>query len=299
MLAGPGGAGAVVVSDRGGGRCNSGGETYGSSDVVPDTISPPPGFPPFSWLIVSECVAVERLVSSLASCPVCARLWPSPGSLTCGSLFRRRERHLAMSVPADCFPGGAHRRNRPGSLRVSFADDVSMLAVGSPTVCSPVLEEPVPLVSPIVVEDVVIPEGETYGSSDVVPDTISPPPGFPPFSWLIVSECVAVERFGSSLGDDALPDVLVSNPDGEPSTSAIAQDQVSASADSPDDVLLISPLVDVGTDSVPDVIRPVAPSPPIEQLFAPDRLWTIVARPQYPGGGWPGRARSWRSDLPS
>ena len=29
-------------------------------------------------------------------------------------------------VPADCFPGGAPRRNRPGSLRVSFADDVTM-----------------------------------------------------------------------------------------------------------------------------------------------------------------------------
>ena len=181
-------------------------------------------------------------------------------------------------VPADCFPGGAPRRNRPGSLRVSFADDVSMLAVGLPTVCSPVLEEPAPLVSPIVVEDVVIPEGEMYGPSDVVPDAIPPPPFFLPFSWPIASECVTVERFGSSLGDGALPEVLVSNPDVEPPSSPIAQDQVSASADSPHDVLLIY-LVDVGTDSVPDVIRPVAPSPPIEQLFAPDRLWAPVAIP--------------------
>ena len=154
-----------------------------------------------------------------------------------------------------------------------------MLAVGSPTVCSLILEEPAPLVSPIVVEDVVIPEGETYGPSDVVLDAIPPPPGFPPFSWPIVSECVAVKRFGSSLGGGALPDVLVSNPDVEPPSSPIAQDQVSASVDSPDNVLLISPLVDVGTDSVPDVIRPVAPSPPIEQLFAPDRLWAPVAVP--------------------
>ena len=90
--------------------------------------------------------------------------------------------------------------------------------------------------------------------------------------------------------------------------SSIAQDQVSTSADSPDDVLLISPLVDVSTDSVPDVIRPVAPSPPMEQLLrrigCGRRLLfrcqplMIVARPQYPGGGWHGRARSWRSDLP-
>ena len=92
-------------------------------------------------------------------------------------------------------------------------------------------------------------------ASDVVPDAIPPPPGFPPFSWPIASE-----RFGSSLCDGALPDVLVSNPDVEPQSSPIAQDQVSASADSPDDVL-------VGTDSVPDAIRPVAPSPPIEQIF--------------------------------
>ena len=122
-----------------------------------------------------------------------------------------------------------------GSFRVTFADDVSMLAVGSPTVCSPVLEEPAPLVSPIVVEDVVIPEGEMYGLSDVVPDAIQPPPGFLPFPWPIASECVAFERFGSSLGSGALPDVLVSSPDVEPPSSPIAQDQVSASVDSPED----------------------------------------------------------------
>ena len=197
--------------------------------------------------------------------------------------------HLRISIPAsgassgqvptDCFLGGAPRRSRPGSLRVTFADDVSMPAVGSPTVCSPVLDEPAPLVFPIVVKDVVIPEGETYGPADVVLDAIPPPAGFPPFSWPIASECVAVERFGSSLSDGALPDGLVSNPDVEPPFSLIAQDQVSASADSPDDVLLISPLVDVATDSVPDVTRPVAPSPPVEQLFAQDRLWAPVAVP--------------------
>ena len=117
-------------------------------------------------------------------------------------------------------------------------------------------------------------------------------------------ECVAVERFGSSLGDGALPDVLVSNPDVEQPFSPIAQDQVTAPADSPDDVLLISPLVDVGTDSVPDVTRPVAPSPPVEQLFVQDRLWAPVAVPASAIDNRretpvPRRARSWRSDLPS
>ena len=74
-----------------------------------------------------------------------------------------------------------------------------------------------------------------------------------------------------------MPDVLVSDPDVEPPFSPIAPDLLSASVDSPDDVLLISPLVDVGTDSVPDVIRPVAPSPTMEQLFAPYRQWAPVA----------------------
>ena len=81
------------------------------------------------------------------------------------------------------------------------------------------LEEPAPLVSPIVVEDVVIPEGKMYGLSDVLPDAILPPPGFPPFSWPTAGECVAVERFGSSLDGGALPDVLVSSPDVGPPSS--------------------------------------------------------------------------------
>ena len=91
-------------------------------------------------------------------------------SCVCRAMAITRLTHLWISipasgappghVPADCFPGGAPRRNRLGSLRVTFADDVSMPAVGSPTVCSPVLQEPAPLVFPIVVKDVVIPEGD-------------------------------------------------------------------------------------------------------------------------------------------
>ena len=79
-------------------------------------------------------------------------------------------------VPADCYPGGAPRKNRPGSLRVSFADDVTLLGEVSPSVCSPVLGKPAPIVSAVVVDDVVIPEGETNGSSDVIPDVFPPPP---------------------------------------------------------------------------------------------------------------------------
>ena len=167
------------------------------------------------------------------------------------------------------FPGGAPRRNRPGSLRVSFADDVSILAVGSPPPPPPRVlagpEEPAPFVSDRG-GGRCNSGGEMYGPSDVVPDAPSPP-CFPPFSWPITIECVTVERFGSSLGDGA--DVLVSYPNINPPSSA----------DSPDDVHLISPLVDIGTDSVSDVIRPVAPSPPIEQIFTPDRLWAPVAVP--------------------
>ena len=156
------------------------------------------------------------MVSSLASCPVRAGPWPSPGSLTCGSLFRRREHHLARSQL---------------------------------TVFRGVL-----LATP-------------------------PPAGFPPFSWPTAEECVVIERFGSSLDGGSFPDVLVSSQDVEPPSSPIAQEPDSASVDSPDDVVLLSPLVDVSTDSVPDVIRPVAPSPPMEQPFAPDRLWAPVAVP--------------------
>ena len=113
---------------------------------------------------------------------------------------------------------------------------------------------------------------------------------------------------GSLLGGGALPDVLVSHPDVETPSSPIAHDQVSASVDSPDNVLLISPLVDVGTDSVPDVIRPVAPSPPIETALragsAVGAGCCSIASHRDPstmvaaGPGGPGRARSCRSDLP-
>ena len=133
-------------------------------------------------------------------------------SCTCRAMAIARLTHLRISipasgappgqVPADCFPGGAPRQNRPGALRVTFADAISGLAVESPTVGSPVLEEPAPLVSATVVEDVVYMEGEMCELSDAIP----PPPGFPPFSWPTGEECVVIERFGSSLVSGYLPD---------------------------------------------------------------------------------------------
>ena len=142
-----------------------------------------------------------------------------------------------------------------------------MLGVVSPSVCSPVLEEPTSLVSAVFVDDVIIPEGETNGPSEVVPDVIPPPPGFSPFSWSIVSGQVAIEHSGSLLGDGGSPDILVSQPDVEPPFSPIAQAQDSESVGSPDDELLVSPLVDVSTDSVVDVNRPVSPLPTVKTLF--------------------------------
>ena len=164
-------------------------------------------------------------------------------------------------VPADCFPGGAPRKNGLGSFRVSVADDVTMLGEVSPSVCSSVLEEPTPIVSAVVVDAVVIPEGETNGPSDVVQDVIPPPPGFPPFSWPIVIGHVTIEQSGSPFGDGGSPDVLASHPDVEPPFSPIAQAHDSESVCLPDVELLVSPL------------------PTVEKLFMQDRLWTPVALP--------------------
>ena len=238
--------------------------------------------PVVDWCTITGCIRTHShtrhsgMVSSLLSC-------------VCRAMAIAWLTHLRISipasgaptgqVPADCFPGGAPRQNRSGALRVTFAHDVFEPAVESPTVFSLVLEEPAPLVSPIVVEDVVYPEGELYGLSDVVSYAIPPPPGFPPFSWPNADEYVVIERFGSSLHGGSLPEVLVSSPDVEPPSSPIAQEPDSVSVDSPDDVVLLSPMVDVSTDSVLDVIRPVAPSPPMDQPFAPDRLWASVAVP--------------------
>ena len=171
-------------------------------------------------------------------------------SCVCRAMAFARLTHLRISIPAlgappghvpdDCFPGGAPRKDRPGSLRVSFADNVTMLGVMPPCVCSPVLEEPTPLVSSVVMDDVVIPEGETNEPSDVVPDVIPHPLGFPPFSWPIAHDHVAIKQSGSPLGDGGSPD------------------QDSVSVGSPDVGLLVSPLEDIGTDSVSAVIRPLS-----------------------------------------
>ena len=86
-------------------------------------------------------------------------------------------------VPAECYPGGAPQKNRPSPRRVSFVEDVTVLGDVSPSVCSPKHGTPTQLVSVFADEDVIVPVGETNGSSDTAPDIIPPPPGFSPFSW--------------------------------------------------------------------------------------------------------------------
>ena len=112
-----------------------------------------------------------------------------------------------------------------------------------------------------------------------VSDIIPPPPGFPPFSWLIAVGHVTIAQSGPLLGDGGLPDVLTSHPDVEQPVSPIAQAQDSDSVGSPDVALLVSPLVDVGTDMVADVNRPVSLLPTVENLFVQDELRALVAIP--------------------
>ena len=182
---------------------------------------------------------------------------------------------------------------RPGSLRMSFADNVTML----------VLEEPTPLVSSVIMDDVVIPEGETNEPSDVVPDVIAPPPGFPPFSWLIARDHVAIEQSGSPLSDGGSPDVLASHSDVESLFSPIAQDQDSVSVGSPGDVSPWWILVRIWCRPSFDLCLSCRPSTNSlyaiggHRLLFRRRALVIVARPQYLGGGWLWRGRSWRNVL--
>ena len=97
------------------------------------------------------------------------------------------------------------------------------------------------------------------GSSDITPDIIPPPPGFPPFSWPIVVGIVDIEQSCFPFGDDCSTDVLTGQPDVEPPFSPITQAHDSESVGSPDVGLLVSPLVDAGTATAADVLRPVSP----------------------------------------
>ena len=70
----------------------------------------------------------------------------------------------------------------------------------------------------------------------------------------------------------------------EPPFSPIPQAHDSESVGSPDVELLVSPLVDVGTDTVTDIHRPVSPLPTVENLFVQDRLWAPVDLPSLDVG---------------
>ena len=101
------------------------------SALQPDVSGVASTRPDIDWCTVTGCIRIRfhtrrsRRASFHTSYPVCAGPWPSPGSLICGSLFRRRERHLTM-YQLTVFQG---------LLRVSFADDVTMLGVVSASVC--------------------------------------------------------------------------------------------------------------------------------------------------------------------
>ena len=61
--------------------------------------------------------------------------------------------------------------------------------------------------------------------------------------------------------------------------SPITQAHDSESVGSPDVGLLVSPLVDVGTDTAVVVRRPVSPLPSVESLLLQDMLWAPVTPP--------------------
>ena len=113
--------------------------------------------------------------------------------------------------------------------------------------------------------------GETIGSSDIAPDFIPPPPGFPPFSWPVIIGNVNIEQSCFPFGDERSPDVRHSQPDVEPPFSPMtpAHEVASDSVGSPE----VGLLVDIGTDTAVDVRQPVSPLPSIENLFLQDILW--------------------------
>ena len=216
-----------------------------------------------------------------------------PRLLSCVSRAMAWLTHLRISIPAsgepsgrvpvDCYPGGAPQKNWPSPCRVSFAEDVTVLGDVSPLVCSPKHGTPTQLVSAVADDDVIVPVGETNGSSDTAPDIIPPPLGFSPFSWPVDDGNMDIEQSCFPLNVDCSPDVLTGRPDVEPSLSPItpvcADD--SESVGSPEVGLLVSPLVDVRSDVAADVSRPVSPLPSVESLLLQDMLWAPVA-PQSP-----------------
>ena len=182
-------------------------------------------------------------------------------------------------VPADCYPGGAPQKNRPSPRCVSFAEDVTMLGDVSPSVCSPEHGTLTQLVPAVAEEDIIVPVGETISSSDTASDIIPPPPGFSPFSWPVDDGNMDNEQSRFPFNVDYSPDVLAGRPSVEPSLSPITPVRAddSESVGSPGVGLLVSPLVDVGSDIAADVRRPVSPLPSVESLLLQDMLWAPVA----------------------
>ena len=112
----------------------------------------------------------------------------------------------------------------------------------------------------------------------------------------------AMELSGIPFDNGGSPDFLANQPDVEPPFSPITQAQDSESVGSPDVGLLVSPLVDVGTDTATVSVDQFLLCPPSKasscriccrnRLLFHLRTSTIVARPQYLSAGWLGRVRS-------
>ena len=238
-------------------------------------------------------------------------------SCVCRAMAIARLIHLRISilvsgappghVPDDCFPRGAPRKARPGSLRVSFADNVTMLGVMPPSVCSPVLEEPTPLVSSVVMDDVIIPEGgrmsllmlsrtlshllrvscRFHGRSLV---TMSP------WNSPVLRSAMVVRRtFLSAIRTWSrcfrrLHRIRI---------RCLSGRRTLASWCLPWWILVrirCRPSFDLCLSCRPSTTSSRRTGCGRRLLFR-RRALAIVARPQYLGGGWLGRARSWRSDL--
>ena len=141
-----------------------------------------------------------------------------------------------------------------------------------------------------------------------VPDVIPPPPGFPPFSWPIAVGHVEIEQSGCLSGDGGSPDNPASQQDMEPPFSRrlcrLMMRSLSVCRTLDSWCLLWWMLVLIRGRMSVDQFLLCRPSKTSScriccghRLLFHLRTSTIVASPQYLGGGWLGRVRSWRSNL--
>ena len=125
---------------------------------------------------------------------------------------------------------------RPPSRRhVSFADEVTMLGDADFPVCSPEAEL-LPLIWPV--EELIELVPSSLGSS------LSPPPGYSPFSWPVNDGGIDVDELCAGIGVDCLPSLSL--------ISHMCID-ISYLAVSPGVGVLVSPIIDGSSDVAPAV----------------------------------------------